>query len=60
MRHPQSDLIIVETLTWMADCYPPGATREYCWLLAEEIAAEHGLELADAIGQRDSNYIGCS
>ena len=57
---PQSDLIIIEALTWMAECYPPGATRECCWLLAEDLAAEHGLDLADSIGQRDSNYIGPS
>ena len=53
MRHPQTDLLIVEALTWMADCYPPGETRERCWALAEEIAAEHGLTVDDAIYQRD-------
>ena len=52
MRHPQDDLRIVEALTWMADCYPRGLERERCWRLAEEIAAEHGLTVDDAIGQR--------
>ena len=52
MRHPQDDLRIVEALTWMGDAYPPGAERERCWRLAEEIAAGHGLTVDDAIGQR--------
>ena len=52
MRHPQDDLRIVEALTWMGDAYPPGLERERCWRLAEEIAAEHGLTVDDAIGQR--------
>ena len=54
MRHPQEDLRIVEALTWMADCYPPGIERECCWRLAEEIAAEHGLTVDDAINQRQT------
>ena len=54
MRHPQDDLRIVEALTWMADAYPPSTERELCWQLAEEIAAEHGLTVDDAIGQRDA------
>ncbi|WP_247729905.1 hypothetical protein [Halovivax limisalsi] len=51
--HPQDDLILIEALLLMARLYPDNSEMYYhCWALADEIAYDHGLTLADALRQR--------
>ncbi|WP_436348777.1 hypothetical protein [Natronorubrum sp. FCH18a] len=56
MRTPQEDLLVVEALVEFSynerDVRSERATR--AWTLAEEIAASHGLEVEDALAQRDA------
>lgn len=55
-RTPQEDLLIVEALVEYhhdrRDVQPGRAAR--AWVLAKEIAARHGLEIVDALRQRDT------
>jgi len=54
-RTPQEDLLVVEALVeYHADrieVQPGRACR--AWVIAKEIAAIHGLEIEDALRQRD-------
>ncbi|WP_187291527.1 hypothetical protein [Haloterrigena turkmenica] len=54
MRNPQEDLLVIEALVeYHHDrkaIQPERAAR--AWVLAEEIAASHGLEVVDALAQR--------
>ncbi|UHQ98241.1 hypothetical protein HYG81_19345 (plasmid) [Natrinema zhouii] len=56
MRTPQEDLLLVEALVEYhadrMDVQPERAARAR--VLAGEIAASHGLGIADALSQRDS------
>ncbi|ELY68917.1 hypothetical protein [Natrinema versiforme] len=56
MRTSQEDLLVVEALVEYhadrMDVQPARASR--AWVLAKEIAASHGLEIEDALRQRDS------
>ncbi|WP_312909729.1 hypothetical protein [Natronosalvus caseinilyticus] len=53
MRHPQDDLLVVETLVEYAHDHvdaEPGRADQ-AWALADELAASHGLTLEDAVRQ---------
>ncbi|WP_226042993.1 hypothetical protein [Natrinema sp. DC36] len=54
MQTPQEDLLIVEALveyhSKRMDVQPERAAR--AWVLADGIAASHGLEIEDALRQR--------
>lgn len=55
-RTPQEDLLVIEALVEYhhnrREVQPARAAR--AWTLADELAASHGLEIVDALAQRDT------
>lgn len=54
-RTPQEDLLVVEALVEhshkLEDVHPARSAR--AWVLARDLAGQHGLEVEDALRQRD-------
>lgn len=53
-RHPQDDLLVVEALVELSHQYDdvdPGRAAR-AWVLADDLAATHGLTVEDALRQR--------
>jgi hypothetical protein len=59
-QHPQDDLLIVEALTELGEVlHDDNPLRAaYARRLARAIAADHGLDVGDALFQIDQNYLG--
>lgn len=52
MRHPQDDLLLLEALVeYSQSDYVTPKRADRAWLLADELAASHGLALEDAVCQ---------
>lgn len=54
--HPQEWLLIVQALVDHAGPEIDSPREQYCWGLADRIAAEQGLSLSEAVRQTDPEW----